>query len=335
MSVDSEITPIHDLERGDHVIRWTYVYIYPIQIHGIVLSAGHDIVTICDFGLTGVKSKPSEHQKDKEVDVDEHAELEDMIDIEDKAMIDACETHKRESGTYDRINIITLVEEKDINRWRKVNYGEAFTSKLSWNWWKKDSSSEDSNKCDTQVTNDESKETIIQESPKDEEAIQNDPNHDIKQNSVENLVKKELPKLQKSDPVAIVLARVRYLLSHQKDLPPHHLFFSNSECMAVWCKTGRWSTLQASVYLSSTAAGNLKTSILAATGAAKATTVVTAPATGILGWYVNIFGSLSIFHQSFLMKSLLLSLLHMLIGLVSQQRQQYPYYPLHHGLCRS
>jgi hypothetical protein len=268
MSTDSEITPTHDLKRGDHVIRWTYVYIYPIQIHGIVLSSGYDIVTICDFGLSGVKSKPFSDKKEKNVDIDEDAELEDMIDIEDKAMIDACETHKRESGTYDRINIITLVEEKEIKRWRKVNYGEPLGSKLSWNWWRKDNPKDD----------------IIQESPKDENSIQNDSNHDVEQKSLENPVKKELPKLQKSDPVAIVLARVRYLLSHQKDLPPHHLFFSNSECMAVWCKTGRWSTLQASVYLSSTAAGNLKTSILAATGAAKATTVVTAPASGILGW---------------------------------------------------
>lgn len=208
-------------------------------------------------------------KKEKNVDIDEDAELEDMIDIEDKAMIDACESHKRESGTYDRINIITLVEEKEIKRWRKINYGEPLGSKLSWNWWRKDNPKDD----------------IIQESPKDENSIQNESNHDVEQKSLENPVKKELPKLQKSDPVAIVLARVRYLLSHQKDLPPHHLFFSNSECMAVWCKTGRWSTLQASVYLSSTAAGNLKTSILAATGAAKATTVVTAPASGILGWF--------------------------------------------------
>jgi hypothetical protein len=306
MSVDSEITAIHDLKRGDHVIRWTYVYIYPIQIHGIVLSAGHDIVTICDFGLSGVKSKPSRNKKDKQVDVNEHADLEDMVDMEDKAMIDACEAHKRESGTYDRINVITLVEEKDIKRWRRVKYGEALTSKASWKWWGKDNTTEQmngvpheqvQNECETEVIDDKSREIMPQEPPISKDLVQNGgdcPNHEMELKSIENQSRKELPKLQKSDPVAIVLARVRYLLSHQKDLPPHHLFFSNSECMAVWCKTGRWSTLQASIYLSSTAAGNLKTSILAATGAAKATTVVTAPASGVLGWLV--VNSISKFH---------------------------------------
>lgn len=33
------------------------------------------------------------------------------------------------------------------------------------------------------------------------------------------------------------------------------IFYSNSECLAVWCKTGRWSTLQAAVYLCSSAVG--------------------------------------------------------------------------------
>lgn len=248
MEDEYHMDPTHDLKRGDHVIRWTWVYLYPIQIHGIVLSAGHDIVTICDFGLTGVKSKTSKN-KNRTDFADEKMELEDMVDIEDKAMIDTCEAHKKENGTFDRINIITLVEEKEIKCWKKIGYGEPLVDKSSWLFWKKEDNEEECNP------------------------------------SIHTPRKKKLPKMQKSDPIAIVIARVRYLLNNQKDLPPHHLFFSNSECMAVWCKTGRWSTLQASIYLSSTAAGNLKTSIIAATGAAKATTVVTAPATGILGWF--------------------------------------------------
>lgn len=70
--------------------------------------------------------------------------------------------------------------------------------------------------------------------------------------------------LPKSDPVKLVLARVRFLLSHEKEaLPAYHVFTSNSECIAVWCKTGRWSTLQASIFLHSTAVGNAKQTVLA------------------------------------------------------------------------
>lgn len=65
--------------------------------------------------------------------------------------------------------------------------------------------------------------------------------------------------LPKSDPALLVLARTRFLLAQGEDfLPPYHIVNSNSECIAVWCKTGRWSTLQASVFLHSTAIGNAK-----------------------------------------------------------------------------
>lgn len=48
-------------------------------------------------------------------------------------------------------------------------------------------------------------------------------------------------------------------MEHGEDiLPPYHIINSNSECIAVWCKTGRWSTLQASVFLHSTAIGHAK-----------------------------------------------------------------------------
>jgi len=91
--------------------------------------------------------------------------------------------------------------------------------------------------------------------------------------------------LPKSDPTYLVLSRVRYLLTNPKELPPHHILFSNSECIAVFCKTGRWSTLQASIFLYSSAAGNLKTAILSSAGVVGATTTVTVPATGIAGWF--------------------------------------------------
>ena len=42
----------------------------------------------------------------------------------------------------------------------------------------------------------------------------------------------------------IVRRRVEFLLSHPNIIPPYSLIESNCECVAVWCKTGKWTTLQ-------------------------------------------------------------------------------------------
>ena len=66
---------------------------------------------------------------------------------------------------------------------------------------------------------------------------------------------------------------------------PYHWLYNNCEAAAVWCKTGRWCTLQALSLLKRTAAGQAKsTAVLAGTAAATQVTV-TAPATGIWGWF--------------------------------------------------
>lgn len=75
--------------------------------------------------------------------------------------------------------------------------------------------------------------------------------------------------LPKADPPKLVLARTRWLLHHgEAVLPPYHAFHSNSECIAVFCKTGYWSNLQADVFLHSTAIGNAKTMGAATLGVA-------------------------------------------------------------------
>ncbi|KAL7528390.1 hypothetical protein ACHAWF_002545 [Thalassiosira exigua] len=75
--------------------------------------------------------------------------------------------------------------------------------------------------------------------------------------------------LPRSDPPALVLARTRFILEHGENiLPPYHIINSNSECIAVWCKTGRWSTLQASVFLHSTAIGHAKSATALTIGVA-------------------------------------------------------------------
>lgn len=91
---------------------------------------------------------------------------------------------------------------------------------------------------------------------------------------------KDLPR---SDPAILVLARTRFVLEYGEDvLPPYHIINSNSECIAVWCKTGRWSTLQASVFLHSTAIGHAKSATALTVGIA-ATQPWLIPAFAVVG----------------------------------------------------
>lgn len=88
-----------------------------------------------------------------------------------------------------------------------------------------------------------------------------------------------------SDAVGLVLARVNYILRHPDVLPDYHVVNANCECVAVWCKTGRWSTLQASSLLEFTAVGQVKSSATMAATAASAQVTVQAPAAGLWGWF--------------------------------------------------
>lgn len=105
-----------------------------------------------------------------------------------------------------------------------------------------------------------------------------------------NLVEEEDsgPKLPKSDHRSIVLARVRFILAEQEKpesesrLPPYHIFYSNSECIAVWCKTGKFCTLQAALFLHSTAICNVKSTVMLTAGVA-ATQPWLIPVVGVYG----------------------------------------------------
>jgi len=90
----------------------------------------------------------------------------------------------------------------------------------------------------------------------------------------------------KSDPVGLVLARVNFIMQHPEQLPDYHVINANCECVAFWCKTGEWATLQASSFLELTAAGQAKQTATLAATAAGTTTAVTVPASGIWGsWF--------------------------------------------------
>jgi hypothetical protein len=86
-----------------------------------------------------------------------------------------------------------------------------------------------------------------------------------------------------SDPPGLVLSRLHFLLTQHEDLPSHHFLKANSECVAVWCKTGTWATLQASSFLHVTAAGQVKSATTLAAYASSQSVMVTAPAGGLWG----------------------------------------------------
>mmetsp|Transcript_24089 Transcript_24089/g.48086 ORF Transcript_24089/g.48086 Transcript_24089/m.48086 type:complete len:494 (+) Transcript_24089:48-1529(+) len=349
----------HGLREGDHVIRWKMLGLcYPIQIHGIVLSAGPDIVTIVDCGLT------SSRGADK------------VGNFQDDMSERACKLRKR-------LNILTLVDDKEIKKWKKVGYGEEVTLKVHSSPDEKQhddtqqftccdeavQSASDYHRCnrillarnDNLVENDEDEqksrigrgeryhhETTFHvesdmetqhnlgphssmaqskttsfwclSSPKtkglskfEKDDFLECSNAEQKQAPVENRIttnkgkgaftdKQSILKLPKSDPPALVLARLRFLLVYGEEsitssnnekpnegnsnkssepplLPPHHLLYANSECIAVWCKTWQWSTLQASVFLHLSAIGNAKQTATLAMLLNSQT--VTVPASGI------------------------------------------------------
>ena len=89
--------------------------------------------------------------------------------------------------------------------------------------------------------------------------------------------------LSTADPTKVVLARTNWLVQHGESiLPKYHVLSSNSECMAVFCKTGIWKTLQADVFLHTTAICNAKSGIVLTLGAA-ASTPLLAPVVGLAG----------------------------------------------------
>jgi hypothetical protein len=83
-------------------------------------------------------------------------------------------------------------------------------------------------------------------------------------------------------PPGLVRARLEFLLNHPDVLPPYSASHSNCECVAVWCKTGTWCTLQATSWLSTTAAGQAKSAVVA--GSIVSATQISVPAAGMWGW---------------------------------------------------
>lgn len=85
------------------------------------------------------------------------------------------------------------------------------------------------------------------------------------------------------DAPGMVRARVQFLQEHAELLPPYSVVQSNCECVAVWCKTGTWATLQATSWLTVTAAGQAKSA--AVLSGVVTTTQVSVPSAGLWGWF--------------------------------------------------
>jgi hypothetical protein len=305
----------HAFEAGDHVFRWEMIIfppvIYPIQIHAICLEAGRNCVILADFGLTGYgkqSGKDFKHSSDST-----------------KASGGGATDHlqaawkKFRPKEDQRLNIVTLIDQKEIRKWTKANYGRSFfgsskgphkpnkikkltkslfgkpTPKLPLN---KEDVSDDANgelelkdsKCDsdqeTEVDDAFFSYALMTESGDNEwlEASFKVDDKDQQSTKVPSGKKKKPPPpLPKSDPKEIVLARANFLLEFGEDvLPPYHAFYSNSECIAVWCKTGRWSTLQAAVFLTSTSVGGAKSATLTTLGVVAAHAIL-APVVAVGG----------------------------------------------------
>jgi hypothetical protein len=351
IDIHNETPPIselysHGLEAGDHIVRWKMLgFCYPIQIHGIVLSVGPDIVTIVDCGLSSVRV------------------LDKSGDFDDAGKNDVQKYMK----TRRRMNVLTLVDEKEIKKWSKIRYGEEVELRLhnkgdgncnttdctaqqhepttgendtpqqsgnasqASDCFQDESNDltnslpsglelEEEEGCEQSDTQQNSTQ-MVENSPSkplsfwpffstrksDAKSIEGNLEasaHSTTESSpaekVSKMKQEKTPlTLPKSDPPILVLARLRFLLEYGDEtpqqsadekkakveplLPPHHLLYANSECLAVWCKTGHWSTLQASVFLSSTSLGNAKqTATLAMFLSAQ---TVTIPASGFWGFF--------------------------------------------------
>ena len=333
---EEEKKKLRDFYEGDHVIRWTWIGIYPVQVHGIVLSSYPDCVTIVDCGLTAASPqtpKGDDDDMEEEFDDDEYEKIEREI--------------KKSSQKRRRLCILSLfTDDPEIKKWHKIHYQPSFSESKEESCTTDEEENDDihppellkekkdqtidldekiKNKSvmnddkkyediDTDIiekdlsenteTNKKSatKEEVTKKNmteehtSKEEEVTKEEKNKSIwfwKKNKSDTQTEKSQKKnifIPQSDPVPIVLERIRFLLNRKKNddvLPPHHVLYANSECIAVWCKTGTFSTLQASVFLHSAAFGQAKSvSTMTALLVGQTITVTTTtPAGGFFGLF--------------------------------------------------
>jgi len=289
--------------------------LWPIQVHGIVLSVeggdtssnhGDYKFTIADFGYTSSRSPDDEEEggenRTKNV-FRQMGNLNNMMkSFYDQSKTIATAGRKPSSSrnfetkimeedtfvTYDietereggrrRFQVIEITNPEDLKQWHKIDYGKSLMKKGG-------KLKEKITKSSKQLMN----RLNLRRKGKDYATLATDQDDvGTTSNVTPTGILDDSPKLPQSDPRKIVLARTQYILSQlerpesEQTIPPYHVFYSNSECLAVWCKTGKFSTLQAAVFLHSTAVGNAKTTFLMS-GAAVAAQPWLIPVVGIYG----------------------------------------------------
>ncbi len=236
----------HGFEPGDHIIRWEMLPImYPIQIHGIVLEAGKNLVIIADFGLASYDSHAG---ASKDLNTWSNETKDDSNDV----ILQAWEKIKPKEKK--RLNVIAVTDPKEIRKWSKIKYGDrvenkekkGFLSKLlPGSKSEKDNDVNDTKDKETEV-DDESVEKTDDDSDIQEcgsaepEWFKRSPrrNKPTKQKDGQsvfsiNQLESQKSELPKSDSAKLVLARTHFILENEHLLPPYHVFYSNSECIAV------------------------------------------------------------------------------------------------------
>lgn len=93
----------------------------------------------------------------------------------------------------------------------------------------------------------------------------------------------ETATLEKPDHPSLVLSRANFIIHNKELIPPYNIQECNCECMAVWCKTGKWLTvqgLQFALYKELSPPGVAIPAVIVACLAP----VVTVPASGFFGF---------------------------------------------------
>lgn len=81
----------------------------------------------------------------------------------------------------------------------------------------------------------------------------------------------------KADQRGLIMLRIEYLIANPTSLPEFAKLSANDECVAVWCRTGRWVTLQAASMLEIMGASHLGTALVAGGVVSQMTVTQTMP----------------------------------------------------------
>ena len=235
----------HGFEPGDHIIRWEMLPImYPIQIHGIVLEAGKNLVIIADFGLA---SYDSHGGASKDLNTWTNGGGGETKDESNDMILQAWEKIKPKEKK--RLNVIAVTDPKEIRKWSKIKYGDqvekkkgGFLSKLGLgSKAEKDNAviSEESNAVASDVDEESSEnqdsdvvDDIEETNSAEPEWFKKSPRRrsptktEKEGQSVFSIEQLEDQKsdLPKSDSAKLVLARTHFILENEHLLPPYHVF---------------------------------------------------------------------------------------------------------------